>query len=125
MGTHEVVNLQHNGPKFLIILRNQGPLPQVKQPKLMAQGMVKVTEFGFQCMAKILPRAYTQPCPILISYRSPPGLHLSREQGDSHLDNLHQLCHPRHFTKLLDVEHPIYQFLGIPIKLLGLLLFII
>ena len=91
MGTHEVANLQHNGPKFLVILRNLGLLLQVKQPRLMAQGMVKVKEFGLQCMAKTLPRAYIQPCPIFVSYRSPPGQGLPREQGDSHLDNFRRL----------------------------------
>ena len=120
MGTHEVANLQHNGPKFLVILRNRGLLPQVKQPRLMVQCMVKVMEFGLQCMAKILPRAYTQPCPIPVSYQLPPGQHLSHEQGDSHLDNFHRLHYTHHLTKLLDVEHPIRQLLGIAIILLRL-----
>ena len=55
----------------------------------------------------------------------PPGQSLARQQGDSHLDNLRRLCHPRHFTKLSDVERPIRQLLGIPIELLGLLQFYI
>ena len=74
-------------------------------------------------MAKILPRANTQPCPILVGDRMPPGQSLARQQGDSHLDNLRWLCHPHHFAKLLDIERPICQLLGVPIELLGLLQF--
>ena len=88
---------------------------------LVAQGMVQVTEFSFECMAEILPCAYTKSCPVLISYQSPPGQCLSHEQGDSRLDNFHWLRYTRHLTKLLDVECPICQLLGVPIKFLGLL----
>ena len=51
----------------------------------------------------------------------PPGQSLAHQQGDSHLDNLRQLFHPRHFAKLLDIKRPTRQLLGVPIKLLGLL----
>ena len=51
----------------------------------------------------------------------PPGQSLARQQGDSHLDNLCRLRHPRHFTKLLDVERPISQLLGVPIEFLRLI----
>ena len=91
--------------------------------RLVSQGMVEIPEFGFKRMENILPAANTQPCPILVCDRMPPGHSLARQQGDSHLDNLRRLCHPRHFAKLLDVKHPICQLLGIPIKLLGLLQF--
>ena len=87
--------------------------------------MVEIPEFGFKCMAKMLPAADSQPCPILVGDRMPPGQSLARQQGDSHLDNLCWLRHPRHFAKLLDVERPIRQLLGIPIELLGLLQFYI
>ena len=121
MCTHEVLDLQHNCPEFIFILGNRGPLLQVKQVGLVLQGMVQVTELGFQGMAKILPCAYTQPYLILVSYQSPPGQRLSREQGDSHLDNFHRLHYTRHFTKLLDIERPICQPLGSAIKFLRLL----
>ena len=85
--------------------------------------MVEIPEFSFKCMAKILPAADSQPCPILVGDQTPPGQSLAHQQGDSHLDNLRWLRHPRHFTKLLDIERPIRQLLGIPIKLLGLLQF--
>ena len=85
--------------------------------------MVEIPEFSFKCMAKILPAANTQPCPILAGDRMPPGQSLARQQGDSHLDNLCRLRHPRHFTKLLDVERPVCQLLGVSIELLGLLQF--
>ena len=98
-------------------------MTQVKQAGLVAQGMMQVTEFSFECMAEILPCAYTKSCPILISYQLPPGQSLSRDQGDSHLDNFHWLRYTRHLTRLLDVEHPICQLLGIPIILLQLFLF--
>ena len=93
---------------------------QVKQPSLVAEGMVQVTELGFQCMAKVLPSAYSQLGPILICYGPPPSQGLARQQGDSHLDNLHRLCHTRHFTKLLDIKCSVRQLLGITVVLLRL-----
>ena len=85
--------------------------------------MVKIPEFSFKCMAEILPATNSQPCPILVGNRMPPGQSLARQQGDSHLDNLRWLRHPRHFAKLLDIERPICQLLGVSIELLGLLQF--
>ena len=90
---------------------------------LVVQGMVQVTEFSFEGMAEILPCTYTKSCPILISYLLPPGQHLSREQGDSQLDNFYRLRYTRHLTKLLDVKCPICQLLYVPIILLRLFLF--
>ena len=87
--------------------------------------MVEIPELGFKCKSKILPAADSQPCPILVGDQTPPGQSLARQQGDSHLDNLRRLRHPHHFAKLLDVERPIRQLLGIPIELLGLLQFYI
>ena len=87
--------------------------------------MVQIPKFSFKRLAEILPVANTQSCPILVGDRTPPGQSLARQQGDSHLDNLCRLRHPRHFTKLLDVERPISQLLGVPIELLGLLQFYI
>ena len=95
-------------------------MTQVKQAGLVAQGMMQVTEFSFECMAEILPCAYTKSCPILISYQSTPGQSLPHEQGDSHLDNFCWLRYTCHFTKLLNVKCPICQLLGIAVKLLWL-----
>ena len=85
--------------------------------------MVKIPEFSFKCMAEILPATNSQPCPILVGDRTPPGQSLARQQGDSHFDNLCRLRHPRHFAKLLDIERPVCQLLGVSIELLGLLQF--
>ena len=123
MCTHQIAYFQHYRPELFVLLGDRRLLPQVKQARLVAQGMVEIPEFSFKRMAKILPAANTQPCPILVGDRTPPGQSLARQQGDSHLDNLRRLCHPRHFAKLLDVERPICQLLGVPIKLLGLLQF--
>ena len=82
------------------------------------ESMVQVAEFRFQRMAKVLPCANTQPCPILVGYRSPPGQSLAHQLGNSHLDNLHRLCHACHFAELLDVERPVSQLLGVTIKFL-------
>ena len=59
MGTHEAPYFQHDSPEFLIIPSNRGPLPQVEQAGLVAQGMVQVAEFSFNCVAEILPRTHT------------------------------------------------------------------
>ena len=56
--------------------------------------MVEILEFSFERMAKILPAANTQPCPILVGDRMPPGQSLARQQSDSHFDNLCRLRHP-------------------------------
>ena len=70
-------------------------------------------------MAKILPGENTQPCPILIRYRSPPRQRFARQQRDSHFDNLRGLCHSGYLAELLDIECPIRQLLSIAVKLLG------
>ena len=121
MCTHQITYFEHYRPELFIVLGDRRPLPQVEQTRLVSQGMVEIPEFSFKRMAKILPAANYQPCPILVGNRMPPGQSLARQQGDSHLDNLRWLCHPRHFAKLLEVECPILQLLGIPIKLLRLL----
>ena len=68
MGAHYITYFQHNSPELLIVPSDRGPLPQVKQMGLVAQGMVQITELSFQCVAKILPRTHTQSCPILVSH---------------------------------------------------------
>ena len=123
MSTHLISYFKHYRPELFIVLGDRRPLPQVEQTRLVSKGMVEIPEFSFKRMAEILPAANSQPCPILVGDRTPPGQSLARQQGDSHLDNLRRLCHPRHFTKLLDVKRPICQLLGVPIKLLGLLQF--
>ena len=72
-------------------------------------------------MAKILPAANTQPCPILVSYRMPPGQRLPSQQRDSHLEKFGRLRHARHFAELLDVEHPVGELLCVPVELLWLI----
>ena len=47
VGTHEVPDLQHDRPEFLVIADYRRLLLQVKQPGLVAQVMVQVTEFSF------------------------------------------------------------------------------
>ena len=86
----------------------------------MLKGMVQITEFGFKCMAEILPCAYPKLSPILIGYRSPPGQSLARQQSDSHFDNICGLRHACYFTELLDIERLVCQVLGISIILLRL-----
>ena len=68
MGAHQVPYFQHDGPKLFILLSHGRPLLQVKQARLVAEGMVQVTEFSLEGMAKILPCTNTQPGPILVSY---------------------------------------------------------
>jgi hypothetical protein len=79
VGAHEVPNFKHNSPELLIIPSHRGTLPQVKQTGLVTQSMVQVAELRFQRMAKVLPCAISQPCPIFIRYRSPPCQRLPRE----------------------------------------------
>ena len=55
MGTHQITHFQHDRTELFVVPGNRGPLPQVKQPRLVVQGMVEITEFSFQCMAEILP----------------------------------------------------------------------
>ena len=123
MGAHEVPNLQHNGPELLVVPSYRGPLPQVKQAGLVAEGVVQVVEFSLQGMAKVLPCTNAQSSPVLISYQPPPRQCLPHQQRDSHFDNLGRLHHACHFAELLDVERPVCQLLGIPIKLLRLVQF--
>ena len=59
VGAYEVPNFKHNSPELLIVPSHRGTLPQVKQAGLVAQGMVQVTEFSFNCVGKILPRTHT------------------------------------------------------------------
>ena len=68
MGTHEVPDLQHNGPELLVVPSYRGPLPQVKQAGLVAEGVVQVVEFSLQGMSKVLPCTYAQYSPVLVSY---------------------------------------------------------
>ena len=121
VGAHQVAHLQHYSPKLLIVPRYRRPLPQVKQMGLVAEGMMQVAELSLQGMAKILPCTNAQSSPVFIRYQLPPGQGLSHEQGDSHLDNFRRLHYTRHLTKLLDIERPIRQLLGIPIELVRLL----
>ena len=85
--------------------------------------MVQIAELRFQRMAKVLPCAISQPCPIFIRYRSPPGQRLPREQGDSHLDNFCRLHYTCHLTELLNVKRPVSELCGVPIKLFRLVQF--
>ena len=55
VGAHEATNLQHDCSELLIVVSNQGMLPQVKQVGLVAQGVVQITEFSFQSLAEIVP----------------------------------------------------------------------
>ena len=85
--------------------------------------MVQIAELHFQCMAKVLPCAISQPCPIFICYRSPPGQRLPREQGDSHLDNFRRLRYTCHLTELLNIKRPVGKLRGVSIKLFWLVQF--
>ena len=68
VGAHEVPDLQHNGPELLVVPSYRGPLPQVEQVGLVAEGVAQVAEFSLQGMAKILPCTNAQSSPVLISY---------------------------------------------------------
>ena len=57
-----------------------------------------------------------------LATESPPGQHLPHQQVTAILTIFRWLHHTCHFTELLDVERPICQLLGIPIKLLWLIL---
>ena len=68
VGAHEGPNFEHNSPELLIIPSHRGTLPQVKQTRLVAQGVVQIAELRFQRMAKVLPCAYPQFGPIFIGH---------------------------------------------------------
>ena len=121
MGAHQVTHFQYYSPELLIVLSNRRTLPQVKQLGVVLQGMLQVMELSFQCMTKVLPSAYSQLGPIFVCHGPPPSQGLACQQGDSHFDNLCWLHHNCHFAELLDVECPVCQLLGVPIKLVWLL----
>ena len=54
VGTHEVPNFKHDSPELLVVPSHRGPLPQVKQAGLVAQGMVQIPGIQFQQRGKSL-----------------------------------------------------------------------
>ena len=111
---------QHYGPELFVVPSNRGPLPQVKQAGLVAQGMVQVAEFSFQAHGKNLT---TYKCPTLPNSHWLPNLHQVNafpvKQVTAILTISIGCVTPATSQNYWTLNVQLASFVGIPIKLLG------
>ena len=79
--------------------------------------MVDVLELGRNMGGEVYPTAYSQHCPALASNSTSPGQRSSSKKCHGHLDLFRDIHHATYQAVLLQIEAPVSQLLGVPLKL--------